>query len=246
MEDISDVAMVRTILEQELKKSPKVHKLFVIEEIKDRFNHIKIVNKIYSENRAKTDGLKNFNAGAKKIFRDSWYSKSIKKDFDIDSEGFIEYKTKRRKIEFDGESKTFSEWADSKNIPYDTLKKRFHEGWTIERALSTPLRKHNKAGGDNNLLLSFIADDWIEKDVVRNNFLKALDEEAAISYFEAHQKTLNKTKEKLGKKINQKVISREQKIKRGGLRIFRIRCSGLITRKILEVKDSTLIRKCQC
>lgn len=44
-------------------------------------------------------------------------------------------------IEFNGTSKTIAEWAKEKNIAYDTLWARIQVyGWSIERALNTPVK----------------------------------------------------------------------------------------------------------
>lgn len=45
-------------------------------------------------------------------------------------------------ITFQGESLTLSEWAKKFNISYTALKQRINKlGWTVERALTTPVRK---------------------------------------------------------------------------------------------------------
>jgi hypothetical protein len=42
-------------------------------------------------------------------------------------------------VEFNGEVKTWMQWSESTGIAYATLKKRIEAGWSVERALSTPL-----------------------------------------------------------------------------------------------------------
>jgi hypothetical protein len=34
-----------------------------------------------------------------------------------------------------------AEWAEKMNIPYGTLKYRIYNGWSIEKALETPVKK---------------------------------------------------------------------------------------------------------
>ena len=50
-----------------------------------------------------------------------------------------------RLIEFDGKEMTISEWARHLGIRVHSLFNRFQRGWTIERALTQPLQKKNKA-----------------------------------------------------------------------------------------------------
>lgn len=53
-------------------------------------------------------------------------------------------KTNNRIIEYNGEKKTLSLWADEKGIKRVTLQKRiFDYGWDIEKALTTPVRGLN-------------------------------------------------------------------------------------------------------
>lgn len=46
------------------------------------------------------------------------------------------------RIEFNGEIKTLREWANTVEIPYDTIKRRIYSGWSIEKALTTQVRRH--------------------------------------------------------------------------------------------------------
>jgi hypothetical protein len=47
-------------------------------------------------------------------------------------------------LSFNGEEKTLSEWSALVGIPRQALWKRiFQRGWTIEKALTTPLQKRN-------------------------------------------------------------------------------------------------------
>lgn len=53
-------------------------------------------------------------------------------------------KSTNHRLTFRGETKTISEWADHMGIAQDTLKRRIYKGWSIERALTTPVRGHTK------------------------------------------------------------------------------------------------------
>lgn len=44
-------------------------------------------------------------------------------------------------IEHNGETKTVAEWAKEKNMTYDCLRYRIKRGWSIEKALETPVKK---------------------------------------------------------------------------------------------------------
>ncbi|QDM16736.1 hypothetical protein FNL55_12245 [Tardiphaga sp. vice352] len=46
-------------------------------------------------------------------------------------------------IEFNGHSYTIAGWARKTGLRYGTLIKRFENGWTVERALTTPLSPRN-------------------------------------------------------------------------------------------------------
>jgi hypothetical protein len=45
-----------------------------------------------------------------------------------------------RLLEFQGEVHTLSEWAQLKGMLWDTLRSRLRYGWTIERALTEPVK----------------------------------------------------------------------------------------------------------
>lgn len=47
--------------------------------------------------------------------------------------------------EYNGQTKTLKEWAIESGIPYKRLQCRIREfGWSIEKALTTPVKKYNK------------------------------------------------------------------------------------------------------
>ena len=46
-------------------------------------------------------------------------------------------KTNNKYLTYNGETHTISEWADIVNIPYKKLWKRIHNGWNIEKSLTT-------------------------------------------------------------------------------------------------------------
>ena len=45
-----------------------------------------------------------------------------------------------RLITFNGQTKTMAEWAEYLSISHVMLRMRFHRGWPVERALTTPSR----------------------------------------------------------------------------------------------------------
>jgi len=48
-------------------------------------------------------------------------------------------------LTFQGTTRTISEWADTAGIPRKTLEKRVSKyGWTVERALTTPVNAHHE------------------------------------------------------------------------------------------------------
>ena len=47
-------------------------------------------------------------------------------------------------LDFNGESHTMAEWSDILNISYMALCHRIERGWSIERALTSPVQKKNK------------------------------------------------------------------------------------------------------
>jgi hypothetical protein len=49
-------------------------------------------------------------------------------------------KSSNKYIEYNGETKSVQEWAEKLNIKPSTLRARFNKGWSIERALSEPVR----------------------------------------------------------------------------------------------------------
>ena len=51
-------------------------------------------------------------------------------------------KSSNHYLEFEGRTRTLSEWSKEVGISNDTLKRRIYSGWDIEKALTTPVRKH--------------------------------------------------------------------------------------------------------
>lgn len=47
-------------------------------------------------------------------------------------------------LEYNGISKTMSEWSDELGMPYHVIRNRIKRGWTVQRTLNTPPEKHNK------------------------------------------------------------------------------------------------------
>ena len=48
------------------------------------------------------------------------------------------------RLEYKGETKTLSEWADSLKVPYATIRNRWGNGWSVEDILCTPYRSRKK------------------------------------------------------------------------------------------------------
>jgi len=48
-----------------------------------------------------------------------------------------------RIIEFNNESHCMIEWSEIMNIPYTALTSRLYRGWSVEKALTTPLKRNN-------------------------------------------------------------------------------------------------------
>lgn len=46
--------------------------------------------------------------------------------------------------EFNGKKKTVAQWADELNVNAESLYRRKYRGWTIEKILTTPIRKQGK------------------------------------------------------------------------------------------------------
>lgn len=47
-------------------------------------------------------------------------------------------------IEFNGKARCLAEWAERIGMAYGTLRTRLDDGWTVERALTTPTQKNGK------------------------------------------------------------------------------------------------------
>ena len=45
-------------------------------------------------------------------------------------------------LTYNGETKTMTQWADEYRMNFHTLKERIKRGWTVEKALTTPVKKH--------------------------------------------------------------------------------------------------------
>ncbi len=54
-------------------------------------------------------------------------------------------RTVTRRIEFNGEVRSLSEWAEIKGISPKALSRRFHAGWEIDRMLTTPTMSFKEA-----------------------------------------------------------------------------------------------------
>lgn len=49
-------------------------------------------------------------------------------------------KSSNKRIEYNGEIMSVQEWAEKINITPSTLRARFNKGWSVERALTEPVR----------------------------------------------------------------------------------------------------------
>lgn len=47
-------------------------------------------------------------------------------------------------IDYKGEVKSLTKWCETLNLPYQTIKKRYHRGMSFEKAISTPIKKYKK------------------------------------------------------------------------------------------------------
>lgn len=50
--------------------------------------------------------------------------------------------SRNRMLTYNGETLTMSEWADKLNITYGTINHRVQRGWSMERIVNTPQRRH--------------------------------------------------------------------------------------------------------
>lgn len=50
-----------------------------------------------------------------------------------------------RALEYNGEIRTMSQWADVLGLTYDTVQNRIRQGWTMERIVKTPMRKQRRS-----------------------------------------------------------------------------------------------------
>ena len=53
-------------------------------------------------------------------------------------------KRNNRRLTWNGETKTVTEWAEVVGISKTTIKERLNAGWTVEMALTTPVRKRTR------------------------------------------------------------------------------------------------------
>jgi hypothetical protein len=80
--------LVKAILKEELARANKVHKFFVIHEIKNRIHPTELLNKALEDpSWSSTDGIKNMHHGAKRIYREAL--RNLCRYFTVDKEGWI-------------------------------------------------------------------------------------------------------------------------------------------------------------
>ncbi len=51
-------------------------------------------------------------------------------------------RSNNRIVEFNGEKHLLVEWSEKMGIPHGALRQRLHRGWSVERALTEPLRSY--------------------------------------------------------------------------------------------------------
>lgn len=51
-------------------------------------------------------------------------------------------KSNNRRLEWNGKTQAMSQWAREFGIPYDSLRARLRYGWSMEKALTTPVRSY--------------------------------------------------------------------------------------------------------
>jgi len=80
-----------------------------------------------------------------------------------------------RQLECDGRTMTFGQWELETGIPVQTLYKRIFElGWTVERALQTPVRRYRPPVKING---------WHPRQETRGKALKRLEREGRKEEF---------------------------------------------------------------
>lgn len=52
--------------------------------------------------------------------------------------------SRNKRLSYNGETKTLSEWASVTGLPYDTIKRRLYYGWSVEKTLTTPVKEHKR------------------------------------------------------------------------------------------------------
>jgi hypothetical protein len=57
-------------------------------------------------------------------------------EFELDGED-----KRCKNLQYDGRTKSMTEWAKELNISYDAIAKRLKQGWSVKKALETPIRK---------------------------------------------------------------------------------------------------------
>jgi hypothetical protein len=73
-----------------------------------------------------------------------------------------------RRITFNGQGKTVTEWAEGLGLSVQSLRQRLHDGWTVERALTTPpmntKRKSTPRGTSKTFRESALTGDAVTRE----------------------------------------------------------------------------------
>ena len=81
-------SVVKAILNEELARANKVHKFFVVHEIKNRIHPTELFNKALEDpGWSCTDGILNMHHGARMVYREAL--RNLCHDFAVDGEGWI-------------------------------------------------------------------------------------------------------------------------------------------------------------
>lgn len=67
-----------------------------------------------------------------------------KRGYSMDAPALAKIYKKSRWLTYQGESLPVPEWARRAGLTYEALRQRLKAGWTVERALTTPLRIHHQ------------------------------------------------------------------------------------------------------
>jgi hypothetical protein len=139
------------------------------------------------------------------------------------------------------ETLTLAQWSKKLGVKLNTLQKRLSDGWSIEDALTTPMRikvQHVIVYGVQHDLLRFVPADWVGVKEMMPIFQPHVSEDELIKSYNKREDAVRKHQEKKrGSTIETPTFSREFMIKRG-LRYFTYDILiGLRNKKLIESQD---------